>query len=493
MNRPPRSRSANLKTLGEQVAAPRPVIAFQGSQGYLKVPCSATAGCRDPRTFRFTFYLSRYTKEQPQASFDCVRQASTRWLEGRGAIQEKITICAMVVEASKSRWGVERLACRRAAAAFPNPETGTLLPRRAASESPSGKGKGSSPPTNEPPWPPVQVLEGRDQRAKKLLGLLERPQLQAEMGQLSPPERSYSLKEDCLQPRKEAWTGALQQHQEASEHLRRKEAQQASAKPFPSPPSEKLAPSQGGSPLRARLQPLRAALGPRSRRWQGPHFTGAESSWWGRKMQPAAAVKSRAQTDSSDIIGEVQSSDEEPEAGSHRAPEVEWPGEEERQADHASTSEENLNYYLKYVPICSVKQYRAYQEDFTADYTTYRHLHARIGSVSRRFAQLGKRLRRMQQGTKEYKVLEDQILQEYRHFKKVRLEQWESRLASGRVVLSFPLVAELFPSLQVYPNYQEEKRHCEYLHHKLSHIKAQILNFEQNVPPAGQRGCGERR
>nr|XP_034988049.1 RNA polymerase II elongation factor ELL3 isoform X2 [Zootoca vivipara] len=463
MNRPPRSRSANLKTLGEQVAAPRPVIAFQGSQGYLKVPCSATAGCRDPRTFRFTFYLSRYTKEQPQASFDCVRQASTRWLEGRGAIQEKITICAMVVEASKSRWGVERLACRRAAAAFPNPETGTLLPRRAASESPSGKGKGSSPPTNEPPWPPVQVLEGRDQRAKKLLGLLERPQLQAEMGQLSPPERSYSLKEDCLQPRKEAWTGALQQHQEASEHLRRKEAQQASAKPFPSPPSEKLAPSQGGSPLRARLQPLRAALGPRSRRWQGPHFTGAESSWWGRKMQPAAAVKSRAQTDSSDIIGEVQSSDEEPEAGSHRAPEVEWPGEEERQADHASTSEENLNYYLKYVPICSVKQYRAYQEDFTADYTTYRHLHARIGSVSRRFAQLGKRLRRMQQGTKEYKVLEDQILQEYRHFKKV------------------------------YPNYQEEKRHCEYLHHKLSHIKAQILNFEQNVPPAGQRGCGERR
>ncbi|XP_060138900.1 RNA polymerase II elongation factor ELL-like isoform X2 [Zootoca vivipara] len=204
-----------------QVAAPRPVIAFQGSQGYLKVPCSATAGCRDPRTFRFTFYLSRYTKEQPQASFDCVRQASTRWLEGRGAIQEKITICAMVVEASKSRWGVERLACRRAAAAFPNPETGTLLPRRAASESPSGKGKGSSPPTNEPPWPPVQVLEGRDQRAKKLLGLLERPQLQAEMGQLSPPERSYSLKEDCLQPRKEAWTGALQQHQEASEHLRR--------------------------------------------------------------------------------------------------------------------------------------------------------------------------------------------------------------------------------------------------------------------------------
>ncbi|XP_033023559.1 RNA polymerase II elongation factor ELL-like [Lacerta agilis] len=201
-----------------QVAAPRPVIAFQGSQGYLKVPCGATAGRRDARTFRFTFYLSRYTKEQPQASFDCVRQASTRWLEGRGAIQEKITICAMVVEASQSRWGVERPTCHRAAAVFPNPETGTLLPRKAASESPSGKGKGSSPPANEPPWPPVQVLEGRDKRAKRLL---ERPQLQAEMGQLSSAERSYSLKEDRLQPRKEAWTGVLQQHQEASEHLHR--------------------------------------------------------------------------------------------------------------------------------------------------------------------------------------------------------------------------------------------------------------------------------
>lgn len=53
-------------------------------------------------------------------------------------------------------------------------------------------------------------------------------------------------------------------------------------------------------------------------------------------MQPAAAVKSRAQTDCSDIIGEVQSSDEEPEAGSHRAPEVEWPEEEERQAGEES-------------------------------------------------------------------------------------------------------------------------------------------------------------
>ncbi|XP_033023560.1 RNA polymerase II elongation factor ELL3 [Lacerta agilis] len=129
-----------------------------------------------------------------------------------------------------------------------------------------------------------------------------------------------------------------------------------------------------------------------------------------------------------------------------------------------SSDSRNVSFETrKYVPICSVKQYRAYQEDFSADYTTYRHLHDRIGSVSTRFVQLGTRLRRMQQGTKEYKVLEDQILQEYRHFKKV------------------------------YPNYQEEKRHCEYLHHKLSHIKAQILNFEQNVPSAGQRDCGERR
>lgn len=34
-------------------------------------------------------------------------------------------------------------------------------------------------------------------------------------------------------------------------------------------------------------------------------------------------------------------------------------------------------------------------------------------------------------------------------------------------------------SLQRYPGYREEKRRCEYLHQKLSHIKGLILEFEE--------------
>lgn len=34
-------------------------------------------------------------------------------------------------------------------------------------------------------------------------------------------------------------------------------------------------------------------------------------------------------------------------------------------------------------------------------------------------------------------------------------------------------------SLQRHPGYREEKRRCEYLHLKLSHIKGLILEFEE--------------
>nr|XP_025034000.1 uncharacterized protein LOC112543647 [Pelodiscus sinensis] len=70
-------------------AAPKPWLSPQ----YIKIPGSPGTGAR-----LFTFYLSRYSKDKPQASFDCVRQYVSRL--GRkqrdcvGSIQEKITVCA---------------------------------------------------------------------------------------------------------------------------------------------------------------------------------------------------------------------------------------------------------------------------------------------------------------------------------------------------------------------------------------------------------------
>ncbi|XP_045679772.1 RNA polymerase II elongation factor ELL3 isoform X1 [Phyllostomus hastatus] len=120
------------------------------------------------------------------------------------------------------------------------------------------------------------------------------------------------------------------------------------------------------------------------------------------------------------------------------------------QADSESPSPEEVpDYLLQYGAIHSAEQQHAYEKDFEADYVEYRILHARVGAVSQRFTELGAEIKRVQRGTPEHKVLEEKIVQEYKKFRKR------------------------------YPGYREEKRRCEYLHQKLSHIKGLILEFEE--------------
>ncbi|XP_055132855.1 RNA polymerase II elongation factor ELL3 isoform X1 [Symphalangus syndactylus] len=120
------------------------------------------------------------------------------------------------------------------------------------------------------------------------------------------------------------------------------------------------------------------------------------------------------------------------------------------QEDSESPSPEDVpDYLLQYRAIHSAEQQHAYEQDFETDYAEYRILHARVGTASQRFIELGAEIKRVQRGTPEYKVLEDKIVQEYKKFRKR------------------------------YPGYREEKRRCEYLHQKLSHIKGLILEFEE--------------
>ncbi|KAA8596039.1 hypothetical protein FQN60_011330, partial [Etheostoma spectabile] len=63
---------------------------------YIKIP---TPTPESPSALRvFTFYLSSDSKDQPQASFDCIHQYVSsngrEQLEGQGIIQDKITVCA---------------------------------------------------------------------------------------------------------------------------------------------------------------------------------------------------------------------------------------------------------------------------------------------------------------------------------------------------------------------------------------------------------------
>nr|XP_057945072.1 RNA polymerase II elongation factor ELL2-like [Doryrhamphus excisus] len=110
--------------------------------------------------------------------------------------------------------------------------------------------------------------------------------------------------------------------------------------------------------------------------------------------------------------------------------------------------EEKPDYVLTYVTVTSPEQRQRYQEDFSAEYDEYKDLHTRIATITHMFVQLGAKIKSMSPGTKEHKVMEDQILEKYNKYRKK------------------------------FPGYQEEKKRCEYLHHKLSFIKQLITDYD---------------
>ncbi|EHB02680.1 RNA polymerase II elongation factor ELL, partial [Heterocephalus glaber] len=114
-----------------------------------------------------------------------------------------------------------------------------------------------------------------------------------------------------------------------------------------------------------------------------------------------------------------------------------------------TSTSETPDYLLKYVAISSSEQRQRYKNDFNAEYSEYRDLHARIEQITRRFTQLDAQLRQLTQGSEEYETTRGQILQEYRKIKKTNT------------------------------NYSQEKQRCEYLHSKLAHIKRLIAEYDQ--------------
>uniref|UniRef100_W5KJ62 Si:ch211-13k12.2 n=1 Tax=Astyanax mexicanus TaxID=7994 RepID=W5KJ62_ASTMX len=83
-----------------------------------------------------------------------------------------------------------------------------------------------------------------------------------------------------------------------------------------------------------------------------------------------------------------------------------------------ASPEELPDYLLKYNTITDSEQRQQYKEDFCAEYDEYRDLHERIGSVTEMFVQLGSKIKTLSPGTHEYKVMEEQILEKYRKYKK---------------------------------------------------------------------------
>uniref|UniRef100_A0A8D2IX90 Elongation factor for RNA polymerase II n=1 Tax=Varanus komodoensis TaxID=61221 RepID=A0A8D2IX90_VARKO len=112
------------------------------------------------------------------------------------------------------------------------------------------------------------------------------------------------------------------------------------------------------------------------------------------------------------------------------------------------------DYLLKYSSILCAEQRQSYKNDFNAEYGEYRSLYARIEQITRRFMELDSQLKQLSPGSDEYKMIHDQILQEYRKIKKTNR------------------------------NYSQEKNRCEYLHNKLAHIKRMIAEYDHKQFPA---------
>ncbi|OCT98572.1 RNA polymerase II elongation factor ELL2 [Xenopus laevis] len=118
-------------------------------------------------------------------------------------------------------------------------------------------------------------------------------------------------------------------------------------------------------------------------------------------------------------------------------------------ASDPSSTTELPDYMVKYTVIVSSEQRQSYKDDFNSEYDEYRSLHARVENVTRKFMQLDTQRKSLSPGSKEYKTVHEEVLQEYRKIKEMS------------------------------PNYSEEKYRCEYLHSKLAHIKRLIGEFDQ--------------
>ncbi|KAG9487992.1 hypothetical protein GDO78_007671 [Eleutherodactylus coqui] len=103
----------------------------------------------------------------------------------------------------------------------------------------------------------------------------------------------------------------------------------------------------------------------------------------------------------------------------------------------------------KYTVIVSKEQRQNYKDDFNSEYDEYRSLHARVETITRKFMQLDAQRKRLSPGSKEYQIVHEEVIKEYRKCKEAS------------------------------PKYYEERLRCEYLHNKLAHIKRLIGEFDQ--------------
>ncbi|XP_077941641.1 RNA polymerase II elongation factor ELL2-like isoform X2 [Gasterosteus aculeatus] len=232
-----------------------PSICFKGNQGYIKIPAPTP---ESPSALRvFSFYLSSDSKDQPQASFDCIHQYVSsdgrEQLEGQGTIQDKITVCATddsyqmtrerMSQVEKDSWSRSAIEIKPGAT---HPTKCVKLHKRPAPLSASDssvhkpstnnrKNGGVATPTQKPLRERIiHLLALKPYRKPELLLWLEReragPKDKTELGatleevaRVNPKDSSYLLRDDFYKHVQRDWPGySEEERQHISRMLARK-------------------------------------------------------------------------------------------------------------------------------------------------------------------------------------------------------------------------------------------------------------------------------
>ncbi|CAL8350497.1 unnamed protein product [Merluccius merluccius] len=234
--------------VGVVVVVVVPALARGRMCGFIKIPAPSTEA---PEALRlFSFYLSSDSKDQPQASFDCIHQYVSRegreQLEGQGSIQDKITVCATddsyqmtrerVSQVEKDSWSRSAIEIKPGAthpskcvkfhkrpipapASAPPPEAGLLKhsphSRRAPAGPPGAPGLVAQRPLKERV---IHLLALKPYRKPELLLWLDRerahPRDKADLGavleevaRLSAKDSGYLLRDDLYRLVQKDWPG----------------------------------------------------------------------------------------------------------------------------------------------------------------------------------------------------------------------------------------------------------------------------------------------
>ncbi|KAK5935012.1 hypothetical protein CgunFtcFv8_020412 [Champsocephalus gunnari] len=545
-----------------------PSICFKGNQGNIKIPAPTS---ESPSALRvFSFYLSSDSKDQPQASFDCIHQYVTsdgrEQLEGQGIIQDKITVCATddsyqmtrerMSQVEKDSWSRAAIEIKPGAT---HPSKCVKFQKRPLSTSDSSLFKnstnnrrigGTATPTQKPLRERIiHLLALKPYRKPELLLWLERekadPKDKAELGaildevaRVNPKDSSYLLRENFYKHVQRTWPGYSEEERPLISRLLARKLQphisqpsrnlpanvsktsedttlhQSPAKspavkrPVPSDSLESLAvKKQRLVDQRLQQQPavngllnnqghvisapsLNPSFHTKTEFQRTTNQTGNQNGLPGghsgfplmHKLSSTSDTpvsESREQgpkVSSQPPQGDSDCSHQPPANSQHKKKKSKKHKDKERERlkenkgsewfetspdlkqnpdkldnpdiTNAVASEEKPDYVLSYGPIMTLEQRERYQEDFCAEYDEYKDLHSRIATITHMFVQLGSKIKSLPPGTREYKIMEDQILEKYSKYRKK------------------------------FPGYREEKKRCEYLHEKLSYIKQLIADYE---------------